>query len=157
MFDHPLHPMIVHFPIALLLTSVLFDAASHFFKRESLRDSALWLLVLGLIGGIAASIAGDFAEEAAEKAGIAESLIETHESLAFVTMGIFGVLLLWRVFLRNQFSGRLLAIYLLVATIGVGTLSATGYYGGDLVYEHGAGVNVVSHGTTTIASHHDDD
>ena len=157
MLDHPLHPMIVHFPIALLLTSVLFDAASHIFKRESLRDGALWLLVLGLLGGIAASIAGSFAEEAAEKTGIAESLIETHESLAFVTLGIFGVLFLWRIFMRNQLSGQLLAIYLLVATIGVGTLSATGYYGGDLVYEHGAGVNVVSHGTSAVASNHQDD
>ncbi len=151
MLDHPLHPMIVHFPIALLLTSVLFDAASHIFKRESLRDGALWLLVLGLIGGIAAAVAGGLAEETAEKAGIAESLIETHESLAFVTLGIFGVLLLWRVFMRNQLSGQLLAIYLLVATIGVGTLSATGYYGGDLVYEHGAGVNVVAHGSPAAA------
>jgi len=157
MLDHPLHPMIVHFPIALLITSVLFDAASHIFKRESLRDGALWLLVLGLLGGIAASIAGDFAEEAAEKAGIAESLIETHESLAFVTMAIFGLLFLWRLILRNQFTGQLLAIYLLVATIGVGTLSATGYYGGDLVYEHGAGVNVVSQGASTVASNHRDD
>ena len=157
MLDHPLHPMIVHFPIALLITSVLFDAASHIFKREALRDGALWLLVLGLIGGIAAAIAGDWAEEAAEKAGIAESLIETHESLAFVTLGIFGVLFLWRIFMRNQFSGQLLAIYLLVATIGVGTLSATGYYGGDLVYEHGAGVNVVSHGRPTVVSNHHDE
>lgn len=157
MFEHPLHPMIVHFPIALLITSVLFDAASKIFKRDSLRDGALWLLVLGLIGGIAASIAGDFAEEAAEKAGIAESLIETHETLAFVTMGIFGVLLVWRLFLRNNFTAQLFAIYLFVAAIGVGTLSATGYYGGDLVYEHGAGVNVVSHSTSTVASKHDDD
>jgi uncharacterized membrane protein len=156
MFGHPLHPMIVHFPIALLLTSVLFDAISNFFKRDSLREGALWLLGLGLLGGVAASIAGSMAEEAAEKAGIAESLIETHESLAFVTMGIFGLLFLWRLFLRKQFAGRLLAIYLLGATIGVGTLSATGYYGGDLVYEHGAGVNVASHGTPTIATKQDD-
>ncbi len=150
--------MIVHFPIALLFTSVLFDAVNHFFKRDSLREGALWLLGLGLLGGVAASIAGSVAEEAAEKAGIAESLIETHESLAFVTMGIFGVLFLWRLFLRNQVTGKLLAMYLFVAAIGVGTLSATGYYGGDLVYEHGAGVNVVSQGITTVASnHHDDD
>ena len=148
--------MIVHFPIALLTTSVLFDAISHFFKRDSLRDGALWLLGLGLLGGVAASIAGSMAEEAAEKAGIAESLIETHESLAFVAMSIFGLLFLWRIFLRNQFTGRLLAIYLFAAAIGVGTLSATGYYGGDLVYEHGAGVNGVSHGATGGASKHGD-
>ena len=150
MFDHPLHPMIVHFPIALLITSVLFDAASHMFTRDSLRDGALWLLILGLMGGIAASIAGDWAEEAAEKAGIAESLIETHESLAFATLAIFGLLFVWRLYLRNQFTRHTLAIYLLVATVGIGTLSATGYYGGDLVYEQGAGVKGVVHKTPVV-------
>jgi uncharacterized membrane protein len=81
--------MLVHFPIALLFTSVLFDAAGAWFKRDSFRDGALWLLILGLLGGVAAAIAG-------EKAGIAESMIETHETLAFVTLGIFGVLLFGR-------------------------------------------------------------
>jgi hypothetical protein len=36
--------------------------------------------------------------------------------------------------------------YFLIAAIGLGTLSATGHYGGDLVYEQGAGV-AMSHKT----------
>ncbi len=139
MFELRLHPMFVHFPIALLFTSVLFDAAGAWFKRENFREGALWLLILGLLGGVAAAIAGNWAEEAAEKAGIAESMIETHETLAFVTLGIFGILLLGRLVLRNQFTWKTLAPYFLIAAIGLGTLSATGHYGGDLVYEHGAG------------------
>jgi len=145
MFDHPLHPIIVHFPIALLITSVLFDAASRLFSRDSFREGALWLLILGLLSGIIATLAGFWAEEVAEKAGIAESMIETHESLAFATLAIFGLLLVWRLYLRNQFSRQTLAIYFLIATVGVGTLGATGYYGGDLVYEQGARVKGVSH------------
>jgi uncharacterized membrane protein len=140
MFELRLHPMLVHFPIALLFTSVLFDAAGTWFTRENFRDGALWLLILGLLGGVAAAIAGDWAEEAAEKAGMAESMIETHETLAFVTLGIFGVLLLGRLVLRNQFTRKTMVPYFLIAAIGLGTLSATGHYGGDLVYEHGAGV-----------------
>lgn len=140
MFELRLHPMLVHFPIALLFTSVLFDATGAWFKRENFRDGALWLLLLGLLGGVAAAIAGDWAEEAAEKAGIAESMIETHETLAFVTLGIFGVLLLGRLVLRNQFTRKTIVPYFLIAAIGLGTLGATGHYGGDLVYEQGAGI-----------------
>ncbi len=136
----PLHPILVHFPIALLITSVLFDAAGVILKREALREGALWLLILGLVGGIAAAGAGLYAEEAAEKAGIAESLIERHETLAFVTLAIFGTLLGYRLFLRNQLAQVTLAVYLIGAVVGIGTLSATGYFGGHLVYEHGAGV-----------------
>lgn len=51
MFELRLHPMVVHFPIALLFTSVLFDAAGAWFKRDNFLDGALWLLILGLLWG----------------------------------------------------------------------------------------------------------
>ncbi|MBA3614291.1 MAG: DUF2231 domain-containing protein [Nitrospirales bacterium] len=128
-----LHPMFVHFPIALLFTTVLFDAAGAWFKCENFRDGALWLLIPGLLGGVAAGMAGDWAEEAAEKAGTTKSMIEPHETLAFVALGIFGVRLLGRLGLRNQFTWKTFAPYFLIAAIGLGTLSAMGHYGGDLV------------------------
>lgn len=152
--DHPLHPILVHFPIALLFTSVLFDTMATWCGKDSFRESALSLLILGLAGGVAAAIAGGWDEEAAEKAGIAESLIENHETLAFVSIGIFAVLLLGRLFLKNQFTVKTLVPYFLIALIGLGTLSATGYLGGDLVYEHGAGVAPRS-SSLSIAPHSD--
>lgn len=149
--DYPLHPMLVHFPIALLVTSVLFDVIGSFVQRESFRDGALALLVLGLLGGVAAAIAGEGAEEAAEKAGIAESLLETHETLACITLGLFGILLLWRLFHRNTFTRPTVVAYFFVAAIGLGTLSVTGHLGGALVYEHGAGVTMVENSSSAIA------
>lgn len=149
-----LHPMLVHFPIALLFASVLFDVASTALMRNSLREGALWLLGLGLLGGIVAAIAGGQAEEVAEKAGVAESLIETHETLAYITLGITAILFLSRLLLRNRFSTRALTAYLVVATVGLVAVSATGHTGGNLVYEHGAGVNTAqepSHPTARIA------
>ncbi len=139
--DTLLHPMLVHFPIALFITSVLFDVLGVWLKHESLREGALWLLVLGVLTGLAAFASGDLAAEAAEKAGVAESLIETHEHLAGATVGLFGALLVWRLLLRNRFSPRTQIAYLMVAIVGLGLLSATGHYGGSLVYEHGVGVN----------------
>jgi uncharacterized membrane protein len=80
-------------------------------------------------------------------------MIETHETLAFVTLGIFGVLLLGRLVLRNRFTRKTLVPYFLIAAIGLGTLSATGHYGGDLVYEQGAGV-AMSHKTGMNVAEH---
>ncbi|MBA3965397.1 MAG: hypothetical protein H0X47_06440, partial [Nitrospirales bacterium] len=48
-------------------------------------------------------------------------------------LGIFGVRLLGRLGLRNQFTWKTFAPYFLIAAIGLGTLSAMGHYGGDLV------------------------
>ena len=137
----PFHPMLVHFPIALLFASVLFDVASTAFTRDSLREAALWLLGLGILGGIVAAIAGGQAEGAAEKAGVAEALIETHETLAYMTLGIMTVLFLYRPLLRNRFSMKALVAYFMIATVGLIAVSATGHTGGNLVYEHGAGVH----------------
>ena len=153
----PLHPILVHFPIALLITSVLFDAAGVIVKREALREGALWLLALGLVAGVAAGVAGLVAKEAAGKAGIAESLIERHETLAFVTLAIFGTLLGYRLFLRNQLVRVTLAVYLIGALVGIGTLSATGYFGGHLVYEHGAGVKAMKSAPSPLAQSTDAD
>lgn len=149
--DFPLHPILVHFPIALLFVSVLFDLLSTGLSRDSFREGALWLLGLGLTGGIAAALAGGMAEDAAEKAGIAESLIERHEALAQATLVIMAVLLLSRLLLRNRFSPHSFAVYLVAAAVGLLTLIATGHTGGDLVYKHGAGVMTAPHATQPIA------
>lgn len=150
MMDLPFHPILVHFPIALLFASVLFDLLGTALSRDSFREGALWLLGLGLTGGIVAAVAGVMAEDAAEKAGIAESLIETHETWAQVTLVIMAVLLLARLLLRNRFSTRTFAAYLAVATVGLFALIATGHTGGDLVYRHGAGVTSIPHSSQPI-------
>ncbi len=149
--------MLVHFPIALLVASVVFDVAGQIWKRESFREGGFCLHLFGLIGGAAAAVAGHMAEEVAEEAGIAESLIETHETLALTTLGIFFLLLVWRLFLRNQFTSKMVSVYFLVATIGLGTLAATGHLGGSLVFEHGAGVQVSSDVQTSIAKRNVED
>ena len=149
--DVPLHPMLVHFPISLLFVSVLFDVASRVLTRDSLREGALWLLGLGLLSGVAGAIAGDMAEDAAEQTGIAESLIETHETLAQVTLGIMAFLLLYRLLLRNRFSAKAFVAYLVVAMLGLVAVSATGHTGGNLGYQPGAGVNTAQHALPEIA------
>lgn len=62
-------------------------------NREIFRDGALWLLISGPLEEVATAMAGGWAVEAAEKAGISESMIGTQETLAFATLGFWGVLL----------------------------------------------------------------
>lgn len=150
--------MIVHFPIALFLTSIVFDLLGIRFNRESLREGAVWLLGLGLLAGIASFISGEQAEEIAELAGIPESVIEMHENLATLTMGMWGFLFIWRFFFKTRSTERLMSPYFLVALIAIGTLFATGHYGGDLVFEHGAGVKVIKQSSSPdLHDEHDDD
>ena len=80
-------------------------------------------------------------------------MIETHAALPSLTMGNVGILQSGRRALPNQFARNTLAPYQLIAALGLGTLSATGLYGGDPVCEEGAGVAIAHKTGLNVAEH----
>ena len=137
---HPIHPLIVHFPIALLFTSVFFDLLWIITENKNYRQTGFWLLILGLMGGVVAAIFGAWTEEAVEAAGVPELAVDRHETVAIIALIVFGVLLIFRWWIKNRWSVRDRVVYLCVAMVGLLMLGATGFYGGELVYRYGAGV-----------------
>jgi uncharacterized membrane protein len=97
-YDWPrLHAALNDLPTALLLTAVLFDIAALVTKRITFRQVSFWTLVAGAIGGAAAVISGLQAEDHVEHGEAVHEVMETHETLALITLGIFAVLALWRI------------------------------------------------------------
>ena len=140
-YDWPrLHAALNDLPTALLLAAVLFDLVAVVTKRTSLRSAAFWTLVLGAIGGAAAVLSGLQAEDHIAHGDAVHRVMETHEELGLITLGIFGVLALWRIVRENKMGGAERGVMLAVSLAGVGVLFATGNYGGRLVFEHAAGV-----------------
>lgn len=90
-----LHPIIVHFPIALLIVSVALDFAGIFLRRAGLTTAATWCLVLGVPGAVAALGSG-WLREHDVSAALAGSLLHLHKVAAVLTSILFGVLLLLR-------------------------------------------------------------
>ena len=138
--SHPIHPLTVHFPIALLFTSVFFDLLGMITENKNFRQTGFWLLILGLIGGIVAAIFGAWSEEMVEAMGVPEEAVDLHETFAIITLIVFGILLAIRWWIRSRWSVRDRVLYLCVAMLGLLLLGATGFYGGELVYRYGAGV-----------------
>ncbi len=139
---HPIHPMVVHFPIALFITSVVFDFLAMRWRHKSFQDTGFYTLIAGLLGAAAAVLTGALAEEAVENKGIPESVIEIHEALGYATLLFFIGLLALRLLMRWKLIRESPALYLAMGVIGIVILSATGYFGGSLVYDFGAGVAV---------------
>jgi uncharacterized membrane protein len=133
------HPLIVHFPIALLMAAVLFDAVAYFSKRDAFEKAAHWNLILGLVTAGVAVVTGLLAEETVPQFEVMQETAERHETFAFVTLGVFAILCLWRIWKRGEFFNRLRTYYLLFALVGLVSLSITAYYGGELVYKFGVG------------------
>ena len=139
---HPIHPMVVHFPIALLITSVVFDFLAMRWRHKSFQDAGFYTLLAGLLGAAVAVLTGAMAEELAEDTGIPESVLEIHEALGYATLLFFIGLLALRLLMRWKLIREIPALYLAMGVAGIMILSAAGYFGGSLVYDFGAGVSM---------------
>ncbi len=139
-----IHPMIVHFPIALLIVGFLFDLAALFIKKDYLQRTGFFLLVLGSLGVIAALISGELAGSGIAEEGMLKQALETHENAAILTIWIAGITAIFRIILvilkKYQSYFRIIAITLYLFTVLA--IARTGYYGGELVYKHAAGVQL---------------
>lgn len=139
-----LHPMIVHFPIALIIIGFLSDLTGAITKRQFFTHAGLFLITLGSLGSIAAYLSGDMAGDGVTEAGALGTALEIHEEAATLALWTMIVLASLRVTLaltKKMTGWRQWAMVALLA-IGVGTIARTGYYGGELVYRHAAGVQL---------------
>ena len=140
-YDWPrFHAAVNDLPSALLLVTVLFDLGAWLSKRDSLKSAALWTLWAGVIGGWIAVLAGLQAEDAIEHGEAIHELMETHETLALTTMGIFTAVLAWKLFRRSKLTGAEEAGLRVLSVAGLVTVVWTGVLGGKLMFEHAAGI-----------------
>jgi len=140
-YDWPrLHAALNDLPPALLPVSVLFDLLGIAFRRASLRAAAFWTLVAGVVGTGAAIVAGLMAEDAVQHSEQAHEIMETHETLAFIVLAIFGILAVWRIVRRGAWSEKEQPIALTAGVIGVFILLYAARLGGKLSFDHAVGV-----------------
>jgi uncharacterized membrane protein len=140
-YDWPrLHAALNDLPAALLLVAVLFDLAAVVTRRASLRTAGFWTLVAGAAGAALAVVSGLQAEEHLAHGEAVHRVMETHEELALITLGIFVVLALWRIVRERRMGSTERAVVLAASLGGVGALLATAVYGGKLVFDHAAGI-----------------
>ncbi|MGE5205711.1 MAG: DUF2231 domain-containing protein [Chlamydiota bacterium] len=146
-----LHPLIVHFPIALLLVTPLFiliGALQRRDKGEMYLVSALILMALGTGAVFVALETGEAAGKLAERTPEINAVLEHHEQLAEKTRMAFSmltvifaaILLLPRLLRRS--SGWLARpalplIFLVLYGAGMMLLVNTAHNGGRLVHEFG--------------------
>jgi uncharacterized membrane protein len=140
-YDWPrLHAALNDLPTALLLTAVLFDLLALGTKRPVFRQVSFWTLVVGAVGGAAAVISGLQAEEHIEHGEAVHRVMETHETLALITLGVFGVLAIWRIARERRMGSPERSLVLILSVAGLGILLATANYGGRLVFDHAAAI-----------------
>jgi uncharacterized membrane protein len=142
----PLHPALVHFPIAFLMAGAVAAVLSVFLRRWHLPLFAAVMLSLGAIGAVVAVATGEEEEEKVEHAiPSAELVLEEHAGWgeSARNAGILAaVLALGAAAMAHMpFGSRLLSSLTACAALGSAyCVAQAGHYGGELVYRHGAGV-----------------
>jgi uncharacterized membrane protein len=132
------HPMIVHFPIALIITGFLADVVFLFFRSEKcLSRTGFYLMVLGALAAIAAWTTGQlFTNEPAQ--GEILSVFEKHETGAIITMILMIIGAGLRIYLvrSKKEDTSLKWVVFIIYLLAVGTVSFTGLMGGTMVYKY---------------------
>ena len=139
------HPQVVHFPIALLIVALLFEIISYFWKKESFTLTSLILMILGTIGAFIAMQTGELAADLAKKITGIGSTLHEHEEMAELVFYLYlAITIIKAVLMRLKKDILPWRIFILVGMI-IGTffIFRVGHYGGQLVYEWGAGVKPV--------------
>jgi uncharacterized membrane protein len=132
-----IHPIVVHFPIALLFTSVALDWAGYVFQFVNLTRAGFYLLVAGAFGAGVAALTGP--DHAAGDSTVV-ALLTAHQSFALVTVALAVALAAVRFLAIEGIQGRWAVVYLGCTLALLATLALTGYYGGELTYHQGVGV-----------------
>ncbi len=141
------HPLIVHFPIALLFLAAAADALALWLgpRWRTGREVATGLYVLTGLSAVVTYVSGTWAvgTVTVSTAGAAETL-STHASWAWYTMVVtaaYGVVRGAALFVGAARSRRL--VHAAFFVVGLGTffpLWKVGENGGQMVYQHGVGV-----------------
>jgi uncharacterized membrane protein len=135
-FEH-IHPMVVHFPIAIILVGFVAEAAYFFFKREPLFSAAsLWLFSIGTVSAVFAYVSGAFLTK--QLYGEAGSVQSLHELFAEITVISALIGTTFKIYLKTEKKedSPLKWIGFTIYAFTVISVSITGHYGGMLVYRY---------------------
>jgi len=133
---HPLHPALVHFPIACWSLGTLADLASLQFGEEVLHYATV-LITVGVVFAIPAMLSGLLELLRLKNQTRLQELVINHMVFAVSAWLLYIVALL----VREKAIEYQQILSLVFSISGFICLSIAGWKGGKLVYENGVGVN----------------
>jgi uncharacterized membrane protein len=141
LFGHPVHPMLIVFPLGLLATSVVFDLIYLWTDNRQWAGVSYWMIAAGVIGGVVAGIFGLIDYLAIPTATRAKAIGMWHGLGNVVVLLLFAGSWILRRYLPDAPGGTAL----LLSFLGVMLALVTGWLGGELVDRLGVGVDDGAH------------
>jgi uncharacterized membrane protein len=149
---HPVHPVLVAFPLGLLLTALLFDLWASWRADPFWSDLAFYLIVAGVAGGLLAAPFGLVDWLAIPRGTRAKAIGLWHGAGNVVALALFSISALLRLEGPPVAGG----MPLLFASLGAAVILVTGWLGGELVVRLAIGVDPNAHVDAPSSLSHDD-
>jgi uncharacterized membrane protein len=128
---HPVHPVLIVFPLGLLTVAVIFDLIHHFSLFRVSGEVGFWMTVSGIIGGLIAAIFGLIDWLAIPSNTRAWKIGLYHGAVNVVVVALFAL----SAYTRLDNSGYAPAFWSLVLSVtGVALSLIGGWLGGELVH-----------------------
>ena len=157
MVKKPVHPMLVHFPIALLVASFVADVAYFVTSIQTLRDAGWWMLVGGAAMGLLTVRAGMFDMHRVPLRANVHEGVHRHRWVGIALVAVMCGLTTWRWTFYAEPSQKMPMLHLDIAFLAVALAAFQGWLGGELVYEYAVFVNpeavAGSHAESSVDAH----
>ena len=137
---HPIHPMLIPFPLALWFFSLIADVIYLWRGNPVWRDwIAFYALLGGIIGGVLAAVPG-FVDWLSLKDREVVRIANWHARLNVIALLIFVASFYLRTTSGAGLVGGSYTIPFVLSVVGVILITISGWLGGELVFKHGVAV-----------------
>ncbi|NJK36955.1 MAG: DUF2231 domain-containing protein [Oscillatoriales cyanobacterium RM2_1_1] len=137
-YPDTLHPIVVHFVIAMVLFAVLCDVIGYFTRNPRLYEVSWWNLSFATVSIFVAIIFGQLEAGLAQPYDAVESTLNLHTIIGWSLSGIIAALTAWRYIIRfNDMNQQLTLPYLGVELLLIGLVFFQVYLGDELVWVYG--------------------
>lgn len=140
------HPMLVHFPIAIFITALLLDFVKLFWEKDWLNILVTFLFIFAALTALITYLSGKQAIDVVSVPMRAELTASSHSDWGLYTLIYFSLFAILRAFLfwKRLDRKQLVAIALFCGSLsGAALIGKTADLGGKLVYKYGVGVQKV--------------
>ncbi|WP_347239863.1 DUF2231 domain-containing protein [Oscillatoria sp. FACHB-1406] len=136
-YPDPLHPIIVHFVIAMVFFAYFCDLVGYLSRKPTWLEVSWWNLLVASVAIFFAVIFGEFEAGLAEPYTAAQTALDWHTITGWSLSAILVGITAWRGVLRRQNPGKIPVVYLGVATLLVVLVFFQMYLGDLLAWVYG--------------------
>ncbi|TVP69379.1 MAG: DUF2231 domain-containing protein [Leptolyngbya sp. LCM1.Bin17] len=142
-YPDPIHPIVVHFVIAMVLFAFLCDVVGHFTKRPQLFEVSFWNMFVATIAVFVAIIFGQFEAGLAPTYPAVQPVLTRHQIIGWSLSAIIATITAWKLAVRTDNMRKVPGAYLGAAAVLSVLILIQLSLGSQLVWVYGLHVRPV--------------